>query len=578
MFKPKLLNTIKTYDKKQFFTDSMSGVIVGIVAIPLAIAFGIASGVGPAEGLVTAIIAGFIISFLGGSKVQIGGPTGAFIVIVYGIIQKYGIGGLMISTIMAGIMLMFMGFFKLGTIIKFVPYPVIAGFTGGIAVVIFSTQINDLFGMNLKNIPNNFIDKWIFYANNMQNIDLLSFALAVFGILLIISAARVSNKIPGALLAILILTPTVYFLKNYGLAENVKTIGDSFTLPQGLPVFKLPEFSIPAEMTFVEYIRVLLSPAFTIAMLGAIESLLSAMVADGAIGDNHDSNTELIAQGAANVITPFFGGIPATGAIARTMTNINNGGRSPVAGMIHAIFLLLVMLVFGQLIGYIPMPCLAAILLVVAYNMSGWRTMVAMRNHPRSDFAVLLITFFLTVIFDLTIAIEVGLLLAIVLFLRRTNENTAIRSFHKEIDPSDNAVSDSNIKLEIPEKVEIYEIDGPYFFGIANKFDDMMRITANKHFVRIINMKKVPFMDSTGIKNFEILCERIKKEKITIIICGANTNVLKILVKSGIAKIIGEKNFCIHLDTAIEKAKEIVEIEEKNILERKTINMKIVGN
>lgn len=567
MFKPKLLSTIKTYDKKQFLADSMSGIIVGIVAIPLAIAFGIASGVGPTEGLVTAVIAGFIISFLGGSKVQIGGPTGAFIVIVYGIIQKYGISGLMISTIMAGIMLLFMGIFQMGSIIKFVPYPVIAGFTGGIAVVIFSTQISDFFGMNLQNIPSHFIDKWVYYAHNIQNIDLWSLGLAVLGVLLIVYSHKISGKIPGALLAILILTPLAILLKNYGLAENVKTIADSYTLPNGLPKFALPEFIIPAGMTLTEYIRELLSPAFTIAMLGAIESLLSAMVADGVIGDTHDSNTELVAQGVANIVVPFFGGIPATGAIARTMTNINNGGKTPVAGIIHAIFLLLVMLIFGQLIGYIPMPCLAAILVIVAYNMSGWRTMVAMRHHPRSDFAVLLITLFLTVIFDLTIAIEVGLLLAIVLFLKRTNENTTIRSFHHEIDPSDNALSsmqNPTTKLEIPSKAEIYEIDGPYFFGIANKFDDIMRTTAaSKHLVRIISMRKVPFMDSTGVKNFEILCEKAKKEKITIIICGANSKVMKILTKSGVAKIIGKENFCLHFDTAIERAKEIIAAEEE---------------
>ena len=580
MFKPKLLSTLKTYNKKQFFTDSISGIVVGIVAIPLAIAFGIASGVGPTEGLITAVIAGFIISFLGGSRVQIGGPTGAFIVIVYGIIQKYGISGLMISTIMAGIMLLFMGIFQLGTIIKFVPYPVIAGFTGGIAVVIFSTQISDFFGMNLKNIPNNFIDKWVYYANNLQYIDLWSFALAVLGIILItIFSSRFSNKIPGALVAILVLTPLVILLKNYGVAENVKTISDNFTLPNGFPKFSLPQFIIPDGMTLTEYIRVLLSPAFTIAMLGAIESLLSAMVADGAIGDNHDSNTELVAQGVANIFTPFFGGIPATGAIARTMTNINNGGRTPVAGIVHAIFLLLAMLALGQLIGYIPMPCLAAILIVVAYNMSGWRTMVAMRNHPRSDFAVLLITFFLTVIFDLTIAIEVGLLLAIVLFLKRTNENTTIRSFHNEIDPSDNTINSTNstMKIEIiPDKVEVYEIDGPYFFGIANKFDDMMRITASKHWVRIISMKKVPFMDSTGLKNFEILCEKAKKEKITIIICGANYKVMNILVKSGIEKTIGKENICLTFENAIQRANEIISIEEENIANRKTQSIKVV--
>ncbi|GHV19175.1 sodium-independent anion transporter [Planctomycetales bacterium] len=562
MFQPKLFSVLRHhYTRKMFFTDAMAGVIVGIVAIPLAIAFGIASGVGPTEGLVTAIIAGFIVSLLGGSNVQIGGPTGAFIVIVYGIIQQHGLSGLILATMMAGVMLVLMGAFKLGNIIKFVPYPVIVGFTGGIALTIFSTQINDLFGLGLTEVPGHFIEKWLYYFEHIKQVNWWALGVSVAGLSVIAVSPKISGKIPGALVAILLLTPAVLLLKEYGGVDAIQTIGDLYALPQGLPAFRLPDFSLPAGMTFFAYLQSLFAPAFTIAMLGAIESLLSAMVADGATGDKHDSNAELVAQGVANVVTPFFGGIPATGAIARTMTNINNGGRSPVAGLVHAVFLLLMMVTLGYLVGYIPMPCLAAVLVVVAYNMSGWHTFVSMRKYPKSDFAVLLVTFFLTVIFDLTVAIEVGMLLAIVLFLKRTNETTEIRSFHDEIIPNEDVTSGAFAegKLVIPDKVEVYEIDGPYFFGIANKFDDIMKSTgARPCLVRVIRMRKVAFIDSTGLHNLELLCQKAERDRLRIVLSGVKPKVRYALRKAGLIKMLGEPNVCPHIDLALRRAAEVV--------------------
>ena len=430
-FRPKLLSTLKGYNLETFSKDFMAGIIVGIVAIPLAIAFGIASGVGPTEGLVTAIIAGLLISVFGGSKVQIGGPTGAFIVIIYGIIQQFGLGGLAIATIMAGVMLVLMGVFRLGSIIKFMPYPIIVGFTGGIAITIFSTQMNDLFGMGIENVPANFIDKWVCYFDNIGNINWWSFAVGILSILIIVYTPKFSKKIPGSLLAIVIMTLVCWLLERFAGVTSIATIGDLYTLPSGLPEWRLP--SIPEGETIFSTMQSLLPVAFTIAMLGAIESLLSAMVADGVIGDKHNSNTELIGQGIANIVVPFFGGIPATGAIARTMANINNGGRTPIAGVIHTVVLLCVLLLLGGLVGAIPMPCLAGVLIMVSYNMSGWRTIRSMCRQSRSDIAILFTTLLLTVIFDLTIAIEIGLVLAVVLFMRRIMENTSISVLTDEL-------------------------------------------------------------------------------------------------------------------------------------------------
>ena len=555
---PFLFRCLKGYNAQQLTTDTMAGIIVGIVAIPLAIAFGIASGVGPTEGLVTAIIAGFIISFLGGTKVQIGGPTGAFIVIIYGIIQQHGLIGLSIATIMAGIMLVIMGVFKLGNIIKFVPYPVIVGFTGGIALTIFSTQMNDMFGLGLEGIPADFLHKWWFYFQNVDKVDWGSFAVGLISLLIIIFSPKISSKVPGSLIAIIVATLGVWALKEFNIwegAKNIATIGDLYTLPEGMPMPSMPKLELKEGETILGIVQSLFPAAFTIAILGAIESLLSAMVADGVIGGKHDSNMELIGQGVANMVVPFFGGIPATGAIARTMTNINNGGRTPIAGIVHAVVLLLVLLLLGKLVGLIPMPCLAAVLIMVSYNMSGWKTFVVLAKNPKSDFAVLMTTFVLTVVFDLTIAIEVGLVLAIVLFLKRTSEAVSIKVFKHEIDPTEETDLELHEdKLVIPEGTEVYEIDGPYFFGIANKFDEVMQNLGDKPKVRIIRMRKVPFIDSTGIHNLEALCEQSTKEGIHVVLSGVNVNVRKTLQKAGFNKVIKEEFICSNINEALKKA------------------------
>ena len=568
VFSPKLFSTLRAYSRAQFGQDALAGIIVGIVAIPLAIAFGISSGVGPTEGLVTAIIAGLLISVFGGSKVQIGGPTGAFIVIIYGIIQQYGLSGLMIATVMAGIMLILMGLARFGSVIKFVPYPVIVGFTAGIALTIFSTQMNDFFGLGLTGVPANFIDKWIFYAQHFA-INWWAFGIGAVSLLICIFMPKITKRIPGSLAAIIVATFAVWLLKHYAPASwglaSLQTIGDLYELPNGIPAPHVPSLELAEGESFFTLIQKLFPSAFTIAMLGAIESLLSAMVADGVIGDKHNSNTELIAQGIANVVVPFFGGIPATGAIARTMTNINNGGRTPVAGIIHAIVLLLVLLFLGQLVGLIPMSCLAAVLIMVAYSMSGWKTIAGLFKHRNRDFWVLVITFLLTVIFDLTVAIEVGLLLAMLLFLMRTNEQTHIRTLHKEIDPNEDTESNLNLEhLTIPDKVEVYEIDGPYFFGIANRFDDIMSHVSGKEYpIRIIRMRKVPFVDSTAMHNLSMLIQRSHNEGMTIILSGVNDHVHKQLMQGGIEQQMDPHNICANIHFALRRAEDILRMQEE---------------
>ena len=564
VFSPKLFDALRQYSRVQFGQDALAGIIVGIVAIPLAIAFGISSGVGPTEGLVTAIIAGLLISVFGGSKVQIGGPTGAFIVIIYGIIQQFGLSGLMIATVMAGILLILMGLARFGSVIKFVPYPVIVGFTAGIALTIFSTQMNDFFGLGLTGVPANFVDKWIFYVQHFS-VNWWAFAIGIFSLAICIGMPYITKRIPGSLVAIILATFVVWLLKMYapeswGLA-SLQTISDLYELPHGVPAPRVPSLSLAEGETFFTTVQKLFPSAFTIAMLGAIESLLSAMVADGVIGDRHNSNTELIAQGVANVVVPFFGGIPATGAIARTMTNINNGGRTPVAGIVHAVVLLLVLLFMGQLVGMIPMSCLAAVLIMVAYSMSGWKTIRGLVKHPNRDLWVLLITFFLTVVFDLTVAIEVGILLALVLFLMRTNEQTHIRTLHKEIDPNEDTDVQSNLEhLIIPEGVEVYEIDGPYFFGIANRFDEiMMHVSGKEYPIRIIRMRKVPFVDSTAMHNLSSLIERSHKEGITIILSGVKTHVHHQLQTGGIEQLMDPDNICPNIHVALRRAEQLLQ-------------------
>jgi SulP family sulfate permease len=555
-FTPQLFISLKTYDKEKFINDLMSGLIVGIVALPLALAFGIASGVTPEQGIITAIIAGFIISFLGGSRVQIGGPTGAFIVIVYGVVQTHGIKGLIIATIIAGAILILMGIFKLGKIIKFIPYPIIVGFTSGIAVTIFTTQIADIFGLDFggEKVPGDFIGKWIIYFKHLDSVNWWNTAISIASVFIIVVTPRFVKKIPGSLAAIIIITIVVYLLKTYAGINVIDTIGDRFRINAGIPNAEIPEINIAT-------ITDLLPVAITIAMLGAIESLLSATVADGVIGgEKHNSNTELIAQGVANIITPLFGGIPATGAIARTMTNINNGGRTPAAGIIHALVLLLILLLLMPLAQYIPMACLAGVLVIVAYNMSEWRTFKALLRNQKSDVAVLLITFFLTVIFDLTIAIEVGLLLAVVLFLRRINEVTQVSVIKNQLDLTDESefTRDEEI-LMLPDDVEVYEIDGPFFFGIANKFDESMRQIGDSSKIRIIRMRLVPFIDSTGLHNLTSLCRKSMHDGIQVILSGVRPKVHAMIEKSEIPDMIGEINICSNINIAIARANEILE-------------------
>lgn len=553
-FKPRLLQCLKNYNRKTFVADLMAGIIVGIVALPLAIAFGIASGVTPEKGIITAIVAGFVISALGGSKVQIGGPTGAFIIIIYGIIQQYGMEGLTIATLMAGVFLILFGFLHLGTIIKFIPYPIVVGFTSGIAVTIFTTQVKDLFGLNIASVPSDFIEKWICYFNNFSTVDLWSSVIGIVSVVIIMLTPKVSKKIPGSVVAIIVMTVAALLLKQFAGVESIETIGDRFAISNSLPEATVPALSW-------ETIKNLVSPAITIAILGAIESLLSAAVADGVIGDHHNSNTELIAQGVANLASPIFGGIPATGAIARTMTNINNGGRTPIAGIVHAVVLLLIFLFLMPLAKFIPMACLAGVLVVVSYGMSGWRSFLALMKNPKSDVTVLLITFFLTIIFDLTIAIEVGLIIACLLFMRRMSETTDVHVISNEINPDDED-SDMHLgnieHLTIPKGVEVYEINGPYFFGAGNRFEEIMATLGDRPQVRIIRMRKVPFVDSTGIHNLTNLCEMSQKEGIQIVLSGVTEKVHSQLNKAGFYDIVGQDNICSHIDIALDRAKEII--------------------
>lgn len=551
-FKPKLISALSHYSLSKFRADLVAGIVVGIVALPLAIAFGIASGVSPTVGLITAIIGGFIVSALGGCSVQIGGPTGAFIVIVYGIIANYGLQGLAIATMMAGIILVLLGLFHLGTVIKFIPYPIIVGFTAGIALTIFSTQINDFLGLGLTDIPASFIPKWGTYFSNITGIDWPTATVGLVSLLIIIVTPKISKKLPGALLSIIIVTTGVYFLHTFVPDIHITTIGDRFgSLPTDIPQ--------PHGFTLtMDTINELLPSAFTIAVLGAIESLLSATVADGITGSHTGSNTELIGQGVANIVVPFFGGIPVTGAIARTMTNITNGGRTPVAGIIHGVVLLLIFLFLMPLINLVPMTCLAAVLIMVSYNMSGWRTIRSMLSNPKSDITVLAVTFLLTVVFDLTIAIEIGLLLAIILFLRRVMENTQIKVYSEQLDVAEGTDIATHEVLDVAKGVEVYEIDGPFFFGVATKFDELMRTSmARKPIVRIIRMRKVPFIDATGVHNLEMLVKSSQSEGIHVVLSGVNESVHKVLEQSHIEDLVGKDHVCSHISKAVKMANSI---------------------
>ena len=536
----------------QFVNDAVAGIIVGIVALPLAIAFGIASGVTPEKGILTAIIAGFIISFFGGSRVQIGGPTGAFIIIVYNIIQQYGTTGLAIATIMAGVILVIMGLVKFGSLIKFIPYPVIVGFTSGIALLIFSTQVKDFFGLQINQVPSEFHEKWLAYFHSFPTINFYVTGIALLSIIIMVLWPKITHRIPGSLIAIILTTIIVIVFK-----LPVDTIGSRFgEISSALP-------SPTYYQVNLTVIRNLIGPATVIALLAAIESLLSAVVADGMIGGRHRSNMELVAQGLANIITPIFGGIPATGAIARTATNIKNGGRTPVAGIIHSLTLLLIMLVFGSYARLIPMATLAAILIVVSYNMSEWRSFKSLLKSPRSDVLVLLTTFFLTVIFDLTIAIEIGMVLSVILFMKRMAEVSNVNVVTRELEDADETADPNSInKKQIPEDVEVFEINGPFFFGAAKKFKDQMLIIEKQPKVRIIRMRNVPAVDATGLQALREFYNDAKKHKIHLILSGVHTQPLYAITQAGIFDLFGEENILGNIDDALDRAREILGLEK----------------
>ncbi|NII27828.1 STAS domain-containing protein [Pseudoflavitalea sp. X16] len=548
MFRPKLIDTLQHYSTAQFGKDLMAGIIVGIVALPLAIAFAIASGVSPEKGLYTAVIAGFIISALGGSRVQIGGPTGAFIVIVYGIVQQYGINGLIIATFMAGIILVLMGIARLGTVIQYIPYPLIVGFTSGIALLIFSSQMKDFFGLQMGAVPADFIDKWKGYALHLSSVNWYAFLVAGITVLIVVLWPRITHKIPGSLIAILATTAAVSLLR-----LPVETIGARFgDIPSSLPAPAIPALDFTTIKNMVQ-------PAFTIALLGGIESLLSAVVADGMMGGRHRSNMELVAQGAANIGSSIFGGIPATGAIARTATNIKNGGRTPVAGIVHAITLLLIMLFAGKWAALIPMPTLAGILVVVAYNMSEWHSFRAVLKGSRSDIAVLLTTFLLTVLIDLTVAIEIGIVLAAFLFMRKMIQTSGVNILTGRQDEQEtgNGVFSG---YDIPKGVEVFEITGPLFFGAAYKFKDAMRVIEKPPKVLIIRMGKVPIIDATGVKAIREVYTASKQRHTKLILSEVHSSqVLDALKDARLLFAIGKANVTPSFEAALVRSNTILQ-------------------
>ncbi len=550
-FKPKLITTLKDYSWPKFGQDAMAGLIVGIVALPLAIAFAIASGVSPEKGLITAIIAGFLVSGLGGSRVQIGGPTGAFIVIVYGIVQQYGVDGLIIATFIAGIMLILFGIARLGSIIKFIPYSLIIGFTSGIAVIIFSSQVKDFLGLQMGTVPPDFFDKWQEYFRHFSSINWYSMGIAAGTIVIIYLFPFVTKKIPGSLIAILITTALVLWFQ-----FPVETIGTRFgKIQASIPSPVVPDISF-------KLIREMIQPAFTIAMLGAIESLLSAVVADGMIGGNHRSNTELIGQGVANIGSSIFGGIPATGAIARTATNIRNGGRTPVAGMVHATVLFLILILLGEWASLIPLSCLAGVLVVIAINMSEYKNFISILKGPRGDVAVMLTTFFLTVLVDLTIAIEIGIVLAAFSFIRKMVQSSNVRFSDGETSDSELVQELNAAKIKLPSKVEVVEISGPMFFGASYKIKEAVRYMAKKPKVLIIRMRHVPVIDATGIQSFKEIVSHLKKNGTKIILSELENEQVKIeLQNARILFAIGKGNIFYSLSESIERAKMILEGE-----------------
>lgn len=548
MFKPKLFSVLSELTPQQISRDVTSGILVGIVALPLAIAFAIASGVSPEKGLITAVIGGFLISFLGGSRVQIGGPTGAFIVILYGIVEQYGVNGLMIATIMAGVILMLMGFAQFGSLIKFIPYPVVVGFTSGIAVIILSSQISDFLGLAIDKVPAGFIDKWVAYGSHLSTINPESFLVGMLSLLIILFWPKVSKKIPGSIIAIVAATTLVHYFK-----LDVATIESRFgEIPSTLPAPSLPVLDFAT-------IRQLIMPATTIALLGAIEALLSAVVSDGMIGSRHKSNMELVAQGVANIISPLFGGIPVTGAIARTATNVKNGGRTPVAGMVHALTLLLIMMLFGKWAKLIPMPALAAILIVVAWNMSEHHVFRQLLKSPKSDVVVLLTTFGLTVVFDLTVAIEIGMLLSVFLFMQHMASIANVNIITSELKDREEEDDPNTIRTRsVPDGVEVFEISGAMFFGAASKFKDAMHIVEKAPKIRIIRMRNVLSIDATGLNMLRELHADSKKTATHLILSGVHAQPLFAMQQYGIYDEIGENNVFGHIDDALDRARELL--------------------
>ncbi|MFI3268241.1 MAG: SulP family inorganic anion transporter [Rikenellaceae bacterium] len=550
-YNPVFFTSLKTYNKQSLIKDLVSGIMVGVVALPLAIAFGIASGVTPDQGIISCIIAGIFVSIFGGSRHQISGPTGALIVIVGGIVSRYGLEGLAIATFISGVLLIIMGLFKAGSIIKFIPYPIVIGFTSGVAVTIFTTQVKDMLGLPLDAMPVSFFEKWSVYFSNIQDVNFWSLGITILTIVIIKICTKINDKLPSFLIAIILLTIASFVLRTYFDINSIQTIGDKFVINASLPK--------PTSLGLsFESIRNLFSAGITIAIFGSIVTLLSATVADGATSEHHNPNDELVGQGIANVISPIFGGIPITGAIARTLTNIRNGGVTPVAGIVHAIVLLMILLFLGNLSKHIPIACLGGILAIIAYNMANWRLFVSLMKGHKADVLVLLVTFLLTVIFDLTIAIELGLILAVFLFIRRTSETTSISQITSGVTDSENNEIIHDIDEEVPRGIDIYEIEGPFFFGIANKFDELQKNVTKKAKIRIVRMRSVPFIDSTGLHNFETMIKSSNRHKIKFILSGVKPSVRETLVESGLMELLGDENVCDSIKSALARAKEIL--------------------
>lgn len=552
VFKPKLFTVLKSgIDRIQLTNDVLSGIVVGIVALPLAIAFAVASGVSPEKGLITAIVAGFLISLLGGSRVQIGGPTGAFIVIVYGIVEQYGINGLIISTILAGFLLIIFGLLRLGTLLKFFPHSLVVGFTSGIALVIFSTQIKDALGLSIEKVPAEFYEKWGVYFTNISKINWTALFITIITILISVYSKKITTKVPGSFISIIIITPLVYFFK-----LDVATIETFFgSIPNS--------FNLTFPTIHFNEIQNYIAPALTIALLGGIESLLSAVVSDGMISGKHRSNTELIAQGIANIITPFFGGIPATGAIARTATNVKNGGRTPISGIVHSITLLLIMLFLGSWAKLIPMACLAGILIVVAYNMSEWRSFVSILKGSYFDIVILLTTFFITVFFDLTLAIEIGVILSAILFMKRMSDISDKRI--DDIIDSDLIENYSNL----PATIRIFEISGPLFFASAKRYSEAIEEIGLKCKILVIRMRHVSFIDQTGLHNLKDTIEILNSRNIKIILSGVNTEIKAEMRKNKLFHLVSEDLIFDNFNNAIIKACEILKYPTPETLYKK---------